>query len=41
MMDDLRQKGVIRGDIDRQLLVAHSLEELKNMIGEERRTLFK
>ena len=41
MMDDLRQKGVIRGDIDRQLLVAHSLEELENMIGEERRTLFK
>lgn len=28
MMTDLRQKGVIRGDIDRQLLVANTLDEL-------------
>ena len=32
MMADLKAKGVIRGDIDHQLLVANSLEELTKLI---------
>ena len=31
MMADLRAKGVIRGDIDQQLLVVNSLEELEQL----------